>query len=488
MNTKNYSKRTHSPYIEQRPDRVNRPVAILKRVMTFLLTGGILGAVSALQLASADAAVSVTNVSITNISNPDELRATGNHVVREYRCQNISTTPVAVSGNRSSFTNHFAWFQGMRVNQPDAPNFALIYRKNIGYDMTFTVEDPLNEGYTIDVDHLMRGRITVSREEPIRVDATSGLLLGYLDAHDGNGPIHYPGFFMSSGTVAVPGDDPQSFQSQLFANQKQFAAPFIYTGTNTFTITFSSFPSPALINNFRNLGGGEGIIQFGLPPTHAGSDVSRPGFEFAGYSEGEQLSDLGQFVTVTVTGLGEPVVDTDGDGIPDDEDNCPETPNADQLDTDQDGVGDICDNCVDIANPDQTDTNGNGIGDCCDIIEAGIDVKPGSTVNPVNPKSKGRLPVAIVTSEDFDATTVIGSTVRLGTIDFDLFDHGVPPVKVSQADIDNDADTDLMLHFSMRALAPLLDPETGSLVLVGTVDDGSTIFGEDSIRIVPPRR
>ncbi|RME52827.1 MAG: hypothetical protein D6795_06215, partial [Deltaproteobacteria bacterium] len=45
--------------------------------------------------------------------------------------------------------------------------------------------------------------------------------------------------------------------------------------------------------------------------------------------------------------------DTDGDGIPDDRDNCPETENEDQSDRDLDGIGDVCDNCPDDTNPDQ---------------------------------------------------------------------------------------------------------------------------------------
>jgi hypothetical protein len=38
--------------------------------------------------------------------------------------------------------------------------------------------------------------------------------------------------------------------------------------------------------------------------------------------------------------------DSDGDGVGDDDDNCPYEPNADQTDTDGDGLGDACDDTV----------------------------------------------------------------------------------------------------------------------------------------------
>ncbi len=43
------------------------------------------------------------------------------------------------------------------------------------------------------------------------------------------------------------------------------------------------------------------------------------------------------------------ITDRDGDGIPDDIDNCPDTPNPDQTDSDGDGIGDVCDLPADIA-------------------------------------------------------------------------------------------------------------------------------------------
>ncbi|WP_162687443.1 amidohydrolase family protein [Bradymonas sediminis] len=43
--------------------------------------------------------------------------------------------------------------------------------------------------------------------------------------------------------------------------------------------------------------------------------------------------------------------DRDGDGIPNDSDNCPSVANPDQADRDNDGIGDACDPCPDYANP-----------------------------------------------------------------------------------------------------------------------------------------
>ena len=41
-----------------------------------------------------------------------------------------------------------------------------------------------------------------------------------------------------------------------------------------------------------------------------------------------------------------PIPDRDEDGVPDDEDNCPDTYNPEQADMDHDGIGDVCDNAL----------------------------------------------------------------------------------------------------------------------------------------------
>ncbi|PIB27222.1 hypothetical protein BFP77_12830 [Maribacter sp. 4U21] len=71
--------------------------------------------------------------------------------------------------------------------------------------------------------------------------------------------------------------------------------------------------------------------------------------------------------------------DDDNDGILDVDDNCPLTPNPNQLDSDGDGIGNLCDddddndgipdvddNCILTANADQEDTYGDGIGNVCE--------------------------------------------------------------------------------------------------------------------------
>ena len=43
--------------------------------------------------------------------------------------------------------------------------------------------------------------------------------------------------------------------------------------------------------------------------------------------------------------------DDDGDGVDNQVDNCPQTPNPDQSDLDSDGLGDLCDSCPSTSNP-----------------------------------------------------------------------------------------------------------------------------------------
>lgn len=59
--------------------------------------------------------------------------------------------------------------------------------------------------------------------------------------------------------------------------------------------------------------------------------------------------------------------DSDGDGVADTIDNCPNVPNpAPQADSDTDNIGDACDNCPFAANVDQIDVDDDDHGNACD--------------------------------------------------------------------------------------------------------------------------
>lgn len=98
-----------------------------------------------------------------------------------------------------------------------------------------------------------------------------------------------------------------------------------------------------------------------------------------GYGEDESGADLC-------------TVDTDRDGVFDEQDNCPNAVNPDQSDLDQDGRGDVCDgdddadgvpdsqdNCPTVANEEQTDRDGDGIGTACDPGEVASTPTPTPT-------------------------------------------------------------------------------------------------------------
>ena len=139
------------------------------------------------------------------------------------------------------------------------------------------------------------------------------------------------------------------------------------------------------------------------------------------------------------------------------------------------------------------------------VISVYVDIKPGSCPNPLNKKSKGVLPVAVLGTEDFDVMTIDPSTIQLSR---EGIEEGVAPIRWSYEDVatpftgelcdchdlDGDGILDLTLKFDTQDLVEKLDlcpldGQTIPLIITGNlkVEEGGTpIEGEDCILVLKP--
>ena len=451
----------------------------IPNLSAFLLACIVVGQVNA-------ANVTISNMSTNNLGSPDEIAATGNYVVRELRSGIVNTTSVTTEGLESTFSTHFQWFMGHKVIQPEAPNFGLIYLRKVGYEIKFTVNDPDNVGYNIDVNHIIRGIASTFNSESNYSQISAGLLLGRID--DGSKVVLRTGLHVYGGGVGNNGDTVGEYKEEVISHESSFTSQAYY-GTKYFTISFSSRPSPGGTSVFQNDGGGENILKFGLAPLHnSNGDLSRPNFFYADDSETEDdvSSDMGHKVNIKVTALDDALddafIDTDNDGISDGYDNCPLTPNNDQLDSDSDGVGDACDNCVDACNPDQMDTDGNGVGDECDYLNAALFIAPKSLNCKGSPKSKAVLPILFLSDGEFEASSIDLNSLSVND-QYVYEKHD----RLHLSDIDNDGDADSTMHLSRSLLCDIFSDASHEdeldLLIEGSLLNGRLFQGESTIEI-----
>ena len=117
------------------------------------------------------------------------------------------------------------------------------------------------------------------------------------------------------------------------------------------------------------------------------------------------------------------------------------------------------------------------------FIPVSIDIKPGSDNNTLNCKaSNGVVPLAILTTPDFDAADVDHASVRFGSGGAGETHEDGSGVTRHPADADNDGDTDLVFHFRFG--------ETGircsdtQATLRGHTFNGRQIRGADAISVI----
>ena len=112
------------------------------------------------------------------------------------------------------------------------------------------------------------------------------------------------------------------------------------------------------------------------------------------------------------------------------------------------------------------------------VIE--IDIKPDSQSNPINSKGVGSIPVAILSTPDFDAPSMVAkSTLTFGRMGDE---HSLVSCNKSGEDVNGDGLLDLVCHFKTRLANFRVGDTVG--ILKGKTTGGISIEGRDVVRIL----
>lgn len=109
-----------------------------------------------------------------------------------------------------------------------------------------------------------------------------------------------------------------------------------------------------------------------------------------------------------------------------------------------------------------------------------IDIKPGGIPNPINIRSKGTIPVAILSANNFDAVHEVDS--KSLTFGKTGNENSLAFCNTAGEDVNKDGRLDLVCHFTTRLTKFNVGDTIG--ILRGKLVDGKPIEGQDSVVVV----
>ncbi len=114
-------------------------------------------------------------------------------------------------------------------------------------------------------------------------------------------------------------------------------------------------------------------------------------------------------------------------------------------------------------------------------ITVAMVVKVGGDLAPINPKSNGVVPVAIMTTDDFDALSVDPASLNFGA-EGRADGTGASPASYNLEDVDDDQRPDLVAHFRTQETGIVCGATLATLV--GLTSSDQEINGSASIKTV----
>jgi hypothetical protein len=121
----------------------------------------------------------------------------------------------------------------------------------------------------------------------------------------------------------------------------------------------------------------------------------------------------------------------------------------------------------------------SNLGFTIEALPVQIDVKPGDSINSLNRGSRGSIPVAILSSADFDAATVVPESIRIAGASVAVRPNG--SLRYSMEDVNGDGFADLVFHVNTSDISGA----STLLRLTAETSDGGSIVGEDTVVFVP---